>query len=115
MVNDHEYFVGDGERRFLLTETYFETSKGAAQEGGRFPRAPGTLHQDPAQGAIPFARFAAVPFAGTLMVPRTDPSPRRQARCIPKATHIRPNLSQDVPRRNDIHSRNAIELRDLRL
>jgi hypothetical protein len=61
MVDDHEYFVGDGQRSLLLADTYFETPKGAPQEGGRFPSAPGTLHQDPAEVAIPFARFAVVP------------------------------------------------------
>ena len=43
------------------------------------------------------------------------PGPRRQACGIPKAAHIRPNLGDDVPCRNDIHPRNAIELRDLQL
>src|SRR5262249_50160448 len=115
MVDDHEYFVGDGQRRLLLTDTYFETPKGAPQEGGRFPSAPGTLHQDPAEVAIPLTRFASVPFPGTLMVPWTDAGPRRQARGVSKPAHIRPNLGDDVPCRNDIHSRNAIELRDLLL
>jgi hypothetical protein len=49
------------------------------------------------------------------MVPGTHPGPRRQARGVPKATHIRANLGDDVPGRNDIHPRNAIELRDLLL
>src|SRR5262249_13354229 len=75
VIDDHKYFVGDSQRRLLLADTYFETPKGAAQEGGRFPGAPGTLHQDPAQITIPLTRFAGVPFARTLMVPGTDPSP----------------------------------------
>ena len=37
MVDDHEYFVGNGQRRLLLTDTDFETPKGASEEGGRFP------------------------------------------------------------------------------
>jgi hypothetical protein len=115
MVDDHENFVGDGQRRLLLAQTHFETSKGASEEGGRFPATPGTWHEDPAQGAIPLARFAAVPFARTLLVPGTHPGPRRQARGVPKATHIRANLGDDIPGRNDIHPRNAIELRDLLL
>ena len=115
MGDDHADCVGDGQRRLLLPETYCETPQGAPQEGGRFPGAPGTLHQDPAEGAIPLARCAAVPFPRTLMVPRTDAGPRRQARSVPKATHIRPNLGQYVPRRNDIDPRNTVELRDLRL
>ena len=94
MVDDHEYFVGDGQRSLLLADPYFEPPKGAAQEGGRFPGAPGTLHQDATEVAIPLARFAAVPFASTLMVPGTDPSPRGQARGVPKATHIRANLGE---------------------
>ena len=58
VVDDHEYFVGDGQRRLLLAEPHFKPPKGASQEGGRFPGAPGTLHQDPTQGAIPLTRFA---------------------------------------------------------
>ena len=81
MVDDHEYFVGDGQRSLLLTDPHFETPKGASQEGGRFPSAPGTWHQDSAEVAIPLARFASVPFPGTLMVPGTytptTPSARR--------------------------------------
>jgi hypothetical protein len=113
MVDDHENFVGDSQRRLLLADTHFETPKGASEEGGRFPGAPGTLHQDPAQGAIPLARFAAVPFAGTLMVPGTYSGPRRQARGVPKAAHIGANLGEHVPCRNDIDPRNALELRNL--
>jgi len=75
VVDDHEYFVGDGQRRCLLPETHFETPKGATQEGRRFPGISGTLHQDPTEVAIPLARFATVAFPGTLMVPGTDPSP----------------------------------------
>ena len=56
MVDDHEYFVGDSQRRFLLANTHLETPKGASEEGGRFPGPPGTLHQDPAEVAIPLAR-----------------------------------------------------------
>jgi len=115
MVDDHEDFVGDGQRSLFLADPSFETPKGAPQEGGRFPRAPGTLPQDPAEGAIPLTRFTAGPFARTLMVPGTPPGPRRQARGVSKATHIRPNLGDDVPCRNDIHPRNALELRDLPL
>src|SRR5438067_448462 len=115
MGDDHEDCVGDGSRRFLLANAHLEPPKGATQEGGCFPGTPGTWHQDPAQGAIPFVRFAAVPCAGTLMVPRTDAGPRCQARGVPKATHIRPNLGEDVPRRNDIDPRNTVELGDLRL
>jgi hypothetical protein len=115
MVDDHENFVGDGQRSLLLPEAHFETPKGTSQEGRRFPSAPGTLHQDPAEGAIPLARFASVAFAGALMVPWTDTGPRCSARGVPKATHIRPNLGNDVPCRNDSHPRNAIELRDLQL
>src|SRR5262245_36150371 len=102
MVDDHEYFVGDSQRRLLLAQTHLETPKGASEEGGRFPGTPGTLHQDPAEVAIPLARFASISFASTLVIPGTDPSPRRQARRVPKTAHIRANLSQDVPRRNDI-------------
>jgi hypothetical protein len=115
MVDDHEYFVGDSQRSLLLAKTHFETPKGASQEGGRFPGAPGTLHHDSAQGAIPLARFAAVSFARILMIPETHPGPRRQARRVPKATHIRPNLGQYVPRRHAIDPRKTVELRDLRL
>jgi hypothetical protein len=114
-VDDHEYFVGDSQRSLLLTDPHFETPKGASQEGRRFPSAPGTWHQDATEVAIPLARFASVPFAGTLMVPRTSPRPRCQARCVPKATHIRPHLGQYVPRRNDIAPRNTVELRNVRL
>jgi hypothetical protein len=115
MVDDHEDFVGDGQRGLFLADPYFKPTKGAAQESGCFPGAPGTLHQDPAEVAIPLARFAAVPFAGTLMVPGTHPGPRRQARGVPKATHIRPNLGEDVPCCNEIHPGNTVELRELRL
>ena len=115
MVDDHENFVGDSQRGLLLADTHFETPKGPSEEGGRFPGTPGTLYQDSAEGAIPLARFAAVPFTGTLMVSWTDAGPRRQTRGIPKATHIGANLSENVPRRNDIHARNAIELRNLGL
>src|SRR5262249_30232779 len=89
--------------------------KGPSEEGGRFPGPPGTLYQDPAEVAITLARFAAVPFTGTFMVSWTDSGPRRQTRGVPKATHIGANLSENVPRRNDIHARNAIELRNLGL
>ena len=44
MVADHENFVGDGQRRLLLAQTHFETSKGASEEGGCLPGTPGTLH-----------------------------------------------------------------------
>jgi hypothetical protein len=115
MVDDHENFVGDSQRGLLLADTHFETPKGASEESGRFPGAPGTLHQDPAEGAIPLARCASIPFAGTLMVSWTDAGPRRQARGVPKAMHIGANLRENVPCRNDIHPRNAIELRDLLL
>ena len=115
MVDDHEYFVGDGQRSLLLANAYLETPKGAPQEGGRFPSAPGTWHQDPAQIAIPLARFASGPFAGPLMVPRPYASPRCQARCVPTATPIRPHLGQDVPRRNDIDPRQTVEWRELRV
>src|SRR5215471_11037950 len=93
MVDDHEYVVGDGERRLLLADAHFETSKGASEEGGRFPGAPSTLHQDPVEVAIPLTRFATVPFPGTLMVLRTDVSLRCSACGVPKAAHIRTNLS----------------------
>jgi hypothetical protein len=93
----------------------FETPKGAPQEGGRFPSAPGTWHQDPAQIAIPLARFAAVPFPGTLMVPWTYTGPRRQARGVSKTAHVRSNLGDDVPCRGDIHPGNTVELRDVRV
>jgi len=43
MVDDHENFVGDGQRSFLLTDPYFETPEGAPQEGGRFPSAPDSI------------------------------------------------------------------------
>src|SRR5262249_8540801 len=75
MVDDHEYFVGDGSRRFLLADAHLETPKGTAQEGRRFLGTPGTLHPDSAEVAIPLARFAMVPFARTLVIPGTDPSP----------------------------------------
>jgi hypothetical protein len=52
MVDEHEYFVGDGQRGLFLADPSFKPTKGAAQEGGGFPGAPGTLHQDPAEGAI---------------------------------------------------------------
>ena len=45
MVDDHEDFVGDSQRRFLLVQTHLETSKGTAQEGRRFPGTPGPLHK----------------------------------------------------------------------
>jgi hypothetical protein len=115
MVDDHEYVVGDGPRSLLLTDTYCETPQGASQEGRRLPSAPGTLPQDAAQVAIPFARFASVPFAGTLMVPRTYSGPRCQARCVPKATHIRPDLGPYVPCRNEIAPRNTVEWREWRV
>src|SRR4029450_5336282 len=73
VVDDHEYFVGDSQRCLLLADTYFETAKGAAQEGWRFPGAPGTLHQDAAEVPISLTRFAAVPLPRTLMVPGTHP------------------------------------------
>src|SRR5215468_10607609 len=75
MVDDHEDFVGDSQRRLLLANAHLETPKGTAQEGRRFPGTPGTLHQDAAEVAIPLARFAVVPFARTLVIPGTDPSP----------------------------------------
>src|SRR5215831_13627055 len=102
MVDDHKNFVGDSQCSLLLADTHFETPKGAAQEGGRFPGAPGTLHQDSAEVTIPLARFAAVPFPGTLMVPGTDSGPRRQARGLSKPAHIRSDLGEHVPGRNDI-------------
>jgi hypothetical protein len=49
------------------------------------------------------------------MVPWTAPGPRRQARCVSTKAHVRPHLGDDVPCRNDIHPRNALELRDLPL
>ena len=61
------------------------------------------------------ARFAAVPFPGPLIVPRTHAGPRRQAPCVPKPAHIDTHLSEYVPCRGDIHARNAIELRTLPL
>jgi len=115
MGDDHEHCVGAGQRRFLLTDPYCETPEGAPQAGGRFPSAPGPWHQDPAQGAMPLARFASGPFAGPLMVPRPYAGPRCQARCVPTATPIRPNLGQDVPRRNDIDPRQTVEWREWRV
>jgi hypothetical protein len=49
------------------------------------------------------------------MVPWTYTGPRRQARGVSKTAHVRPNLGDDVPCRNDIHPRNALERRDLPL
>src|SRR4030095_8002828 len=63
MVDDHQDFVGNSQRRLLLPQTHLETPKGAAEEGGRFPGTPGTLPQDPAEGAIPLARFASISYA----------------------------------------------------
>src|SRR5262249_9748937 len=113
MVDDHEYVVGDSQRRLLLAQTHLETPQGASEEGGRFPGTPGTWHQDPAEVAIPLARFASISFARTLVIPGTHPSPRRQARRVPKTAHIRAHLSQDVPGCNEIDSRNTVELRNL--
>jgi hypothetical protein len=68
------------------------------------------LHQDAAEITIPLACFAALPFAGTLMVPWTDAGPRGQARGVSKSAHLGANLSENVPCRNDIHPRNAVEI-----
>ena len=74
VIDDHKYFVGDSQRRLLLAEPYFETPKGAAQESRRFPGAPGTWHQDPAEIAIPLTRFAAVRFTALSWFPGQTPA-----------------------------------------
>ena len=77
MVDDHENFVGDSQRGLLLADTHFETPKGTSEEGGRFPGTPGTLYQDPAEVAIPLARFASISFASTLVIPGTGGRERK--------------------------------------
>jgi hypothetical protein len=115
MGDDHAYGVSDGQRRRLLADTYCATPQGAPQAGGRFPSAPGPWHQDPAEGAIPRARFASVPLPGTLMVPWTYPGPRRQARGVSTTAQVRPHLGDAVPCRGAIHPGHTVERRDWRL
>jgi len=115
MGDDHEHVVGHRQCRLLFADAHFEAAKSLSEAGGRFPRPPGTLPQEPTEGAIPLARFAAVPFPATLVIAWAHPCPRGEAGGVAKAVHVRSNLGEHIPGGRQGDPGNTVELRDLGL
>ena len=114
MVDHHQNFMGDGHRRFFAPKAPFKTPKRLSQEGRGFAGGPGTLHQHPAEIAIPFACAARTPLAGTFVIPRTHAGPRGEPGRRPKVAHRRADLRQDRPRCGRLDAGDTGELLQLR-
>src|SRR6516165_8506307 len=114
MIREHHNLMRDGYRCLLTPQARFKAPERPPQKGRGLASRPRTLDEDTSQVAIPFPCPSMAALARTFVVARTQASPRCQTRRRPKAAHICANLGDDVPCGRLVHTRDTVELGELR-